>query len=327
MARGPIAVLLALAGCGAAARGAGETPGLEATLDRLRAEAAWRSPGTVVALAAADLSTGARASAGGDVLFVSASSAKVWWVAAALHGAGLAAVEPYADAIFVRSDNAATGRAIDLVGPDRVNEYLWYVVGMRSSALTRWNYEGKRESTNSPRRMGTDNYTTASDALLFLERLHRGEILDPARTAALIGWMKRAPRSGLGGWLSARLPPAVAVAHKAGWLDPGCCSDDAVYNTLNEVGLVSLPDRRTYAVVILTHAGRDYWGKQAPYVEYVSCEIYRAVAGDRAHDCARPRDPQKLDPSARVPGEAGSELTAVWSTKFESSPSRSRTSD
>ena len=141
--------------------------------------------------------------------------------------------------------------------------------------------------------MGTDNYTTAEDALLFLERLHRGTILDRERTGTLLGWMRRSPRSGVGGWLLARLPAAAraAAAHKAGWLDPGCCSSERKYNTLNEVGLVEVPGGGVYAVVILTHAGHDYWGRQAPFVEYASCEIYRAVSGDRALDCSRPADP------------------------------------
>jgi beta-lactamase class A len=268
---------------------------LQVTLDRLAAELAWRSPGTRAALAVVDLRGGARASVAGDVPFVSASSAKAWWVAAALQHAGVAAVEPHADAVFVESDNGATGRVIDLLGPDRINEYLWEVVGMRASAITRWNYEGKREAKSSPRRMGDDNYTTARDALRFLERLHRGQILDRERTDALLGWMRRSPRGGMGGWLLTRLPEAAraSAAHKAGWLDPGCCSDRRRYNTLNEVGLISVPGGGTYAVVILSHAGYDYWGRQVPFVEYASCEIYRTVAADGALDCSRPADPKR----------------------------------
>jgi beta-lactamase class A len=272
---------------------------LQATLDRLAAEVVWRSPGTRAAMGVIDLASGARASVGGDVLFVSASSAKAWWVAAALGAVGIPAVEPHADRIFVESDNGATGDVIDLVGPDRVNHYLWNVVGMRSTALTRWNYRRKREASNSPRRMGEDNYTTVDDALRFLERLHRGAILDRARSAALVDWMRRSPRSGLGGWLLARLPPAARAraAHKAGWLDPGCCSSDRTYNTLNEIGLVAVPGGATYAVAIFTHAGDNYWGRQVPYVEYASCEIYGSVAGDGSLDCRRPGDPMPPPPA------------------------------
>src|SRR5687768_16246336 len=70
---------------------------LQATVDRLQAEAAWRTPGSAVAIAVQHLPTGARASSRGGELYVSASSAKAWWVAAALDAAGITPVEPYAD--------------------------------------------------------------------------------------------------------------------------------------------------------------------------------------------------------------------------------------
>lgn len=267
---------------------------LQAAVDRLQAEAPWRTPGSEVAIAVQHLASGARASSRGGELYVSASSAKAWWVAAALDGVGVAAVEPYADPIFINSDNGATGSVIDLVGPDAVNVYLWDVVGMGrdSTALTQWNFNATREAANSPRHMGSDNYTTADDAVLFLAGLQAGAVLDAAATAALQDWMTRAPRSGTGGWLTARLPaePQAGARHKGGWLPPGCCSSEERYNTLNEVGLVDTP-RGTYAVAILTHAGDDWYGRQAPYVELASCEIYKVVAGAAELDCARDGDP------------------------------------
>ena len=114
--------LILFAGCAAGCMSGGTagpttpaaTPAqLRQTIDRLGAEVSWRSPGTEAALAVVDLTSGARASVGGDVLFVSASSAKAWWVAAALREVGVAPVKPYADAIFVESDNGATGDVID----------------------------------------------------------------------------------------------------------------------------------------------------------------------------------------------------------------------
>lgn len=265
---------------------------IQAALDRLQSEASWRTPGSEVALAVQHLASGARASSRGGELYVSASSAKAWWVAAALDGVGVAAVEPYADPIFVSSDNGATGEVIDLIGPDAVNVYLWDVVGMSSTALTQWNYNATREASNSPRLMGSDNYATADDAVRFLAGLQAGAILDQAASAALLDWMTLAPRTGTGGWLTARLPaePQASARHKGGWLPPGCCSSEERYNTLNEVGLVDTP-RGTYAIAIFTHAGDDWYGRQAPYVELTSCEVYKVVASAADLDCARDGDP------------------------------------
>jgi beta-lactamase class A len=272
-----------------------EGSALAARLEEIAAQAADLSPGTELGIAVWNLETGEWAATGGDVTHVSASSAKAVWVAAALDGAGVGPVAAHADAVFRLSDNGASGAVIDLVGPDAVNRFYWDRAGMTASALTQWSYGRSRVASNSPRAMGSDNYFTAADAATFLARLWRGELwpADDPRTAALLEWMTWSPRSGYGGWLGSRLPDAAraTVRHKGGWLPPGCCSNDAVYNTLNEIGIVTVPDGPTYAVAILARRGRDYWGRQVRLVERASCEIYRAVSGDDALDCARPGDP------------------------------------
>lgn len=268
---------------------------LASRLEEISAQAASFSPGTELGIAVWNLDTGEWATVAGDTMHVSASSAKAVWVAAALDGVGVAPVAEHAGAVFRYSDNAASGAVIDLIGPDAVNRFYWDRAGMTASALTQWSYGRSRVATNSPRAMGSDNYFTAADAATFLGRLGRGELwpIDDERTANLLEWMTWSPRSGYGGWLGTRLPDAAraTMRHKAGWLPPGCCSSDATYNTLNEIGLVTVPDGPTYAVAILARRGNDYWGRQVRLVERASCEIYRAVSGDDALDCARPGDP------------------------------------
>lgn len=270
------------------------------TLDWLAEEVTLRSAGTEISIAVEDLQTGERFAVGGDTLHVSASSAKAYWVAAALDARGTDAVAGIADPIFRSSDNYASGSAIDLVGTDRVNELLWSY-GMTSTALTQWSYGRTRVATNSPRLMGGDNYTSANDAITFLARVGRAEILGDGRGDTLLQWMTLAPRSGVGGWLAARLPADAGVSHKAGWLPPGCCGDDRGYNTLNELGIVTAPDGRRYAVSILARRGSDYWGKQARFVELASCAIYRAFTHDDALVCERAGDP--------VPAEGCGDVT------------------
>src|SRR5687768_6490486 len=122
---------------------------MQETLDWLAGEIAARSPGTEIAISIEDLQTGARAQIAGDAVHVSASSAKAWWVAAALYGVGTSAVSQYARPIFASSDNGATGSAIDLVGPNYVNTFMWDLAGMNASALTQWSYGRSRVATNS----------------------------------------------------------------------------------------------------------------------------------------------------------------------------------
>lgn len=253
---------------------------LAAPVAMLAAEVAARTPGTGAAIAVLDLMTGEYAGANDVERHVSASSPKAIWVAAALDKSGVAAVTPYAQLIFRDSDNNAAGSAIDLAGGmNAVNVFYGGKAGMVDSALTQW--FGGRVATNSPRKMGDDNYFTAKDAVTFLSRLDQGTLLGAAQTSQLETWMTWSPRTGFGGWLGTMLPAATkaSMMHKGGWLPPGCCGDDATYNTLNEIGIVEVAPGHRYAVAILARRGSDWYGKQAPWVERASCVIYRAASG------------------------------------------------
>jgi beta-lactamase class A len=247
-------------------------------------EALHPPAGTDWSLTFEDLQTGERVAIAGDAKHVSASSAKAWWVAAALDTTSIAAVTPYAPPIFQYSDNSAAGSVIDLVGVNEMNVWMWDVAGMTNSALTQWSYDKTRIATNSPRALGDDNYMTSDDAVTFLSRVYRKQIL--ATTAdQLLQWMTLSPNSGLGGWIPAPLPDAVAqgVMHKAGWLPPGCCSDDSYYNTSNDIGIVTV-DGHAYAIAILARRGPDY-DAQTAFVEHASCVVYKAFADDDSLVC------------------------------------------
>jgi beta-lactamase class A len=270
---------------------AGVLPPRTASIDDvmawLEAELPARSPGTQLSITFEDLQTGYRVSLHGDTKHVSASSAKAWWVAAALDGVGIGPVSPYATLIFKNSDNSASGSVIDLIGPNAVNTWMWDVAGMNDSALTQWSFDHTRIATNSPRALGGDNYMTSDDAVTFLGRVYRKQIIGDARGEQLLAWLTLSPNSGTGGWLLARLPAAEQLTgmHKGGWLPPGCCSDDTVYNTANEIGIVTTQFGRAYAVSILARRGTDYWNRQVPFVELASCVLYRAFVQDDTLAC------------------------------------------
>jgi beta-lactamase class A len=278
--------LLAMGGCATTPEKAAPRESLKVVVESLAREAVVLSPGTDLALAVTDLRTGESASVAGTEPHISASSAKVFWVAAALGQRDLATVAPLAEKVFRTSDNEASGEVIDLVGgPDAINVYL-QGQGLKHTALTKWNYGKERWATNSPRAMGRDNYFCADDMVSFLARLDRREVLKAEPTARLLKWMELTPREGCGGWLGTRLPESAraTLQHKGGWLPPGCCGDDARYNVLNEVGLVTLPDGGRYAVALLASRGPD-WPRQAFLVERASCVLYRHLAKDASLDC------------------------------------------
>ncbi|MFO0742742.1 MAG: serine hydrolase [Labilithrix sp.] len=265
---------------------AGKPPAVDVTslpkaVAALAAEAPKRSPGTELGIAVMNLTTGEYAGAGDEVRHVSASSAKVIWVAAAMHAGGT--VSDIAPGIFESSDNALAGVAIDRAGGiDEVNDFYWHVADMDHSITANWSIGKPRHASNQGQ-MGGDNYFTPHDVIGFLSKLDRREILSKSATATLENYMTMSPRSGYGGWLGTLLPPAAReqMMHKAGWLPP---PDYSEYSTLNEVGLVQVPGGDRYAIALLAHHGRDY-GKEASMVERASCVVYRTIAHDKTLGC------------------------------------------
>jgi beta-lactamase class A len=249
---------------------------------QIAAEAPRRSPGTDLAIAVMNLTTGEYAGSNDHERHVSASSAKVLWVAAAMHAG--ADVSDIAPGIFRDSNNELSGTAIDRAGgPDAVNAFLWDVVGMERSILANWSFGGVPRHATNQGLLGGDNYFTARDLMTFMSKLDQGALLG-ARTEPLRGYMKLAPDGGVGGWLPAMLPAGVRpeVMHKGGWLPPPAYPE---YATMNDAGIVQVPGGDRYAVAILARHGNDYWGAQARFVERASCVVYRTVARDAALGC------------------------------------------
>lgn len=257
---------------------------LQSVLDRLGAECATYSPGTRCGLAVTDLTTRETALFQGTKKFVSASSPKAVWVAAALASRGIAAVEPEASEIFVHSDDYASGRVVLLLSPgdpvaaaNRINTFMWNDVGMSDSAFCTWAYGLK--AINCPHALGEDNYFTARDALTFLVKLNDRSLLSPEATMALLKWMTWSPRTGWGGWIGSQLPASVraTIHHKAGWLAPEVF---AGYSVTHEIGIVDLGGGGAYAMATLMSGGTNYYGRQGPMMEYASCVIFHAVTRD-----------------------------------------------
>jgi beta-lactamase class A len=243
-------------------------------------EAASRSPGTELGIAVMNLSTGEYAGSGDDVRHVSASSAKVMWVAAAMRaGANVGDIAP---GIFQNSDNHLSGTAIDRAGGiDAVNDFYWNVAGMNTSITANWSFGQPRHATNQGQ-LGGDNYFTPRDVITFLSKLDSGELLGD-RTDEIRTYMTWSPRTGYGGWLGTLLPADARgmMMHKAGWLPPPAYSE---YSTLNEVGIVQVPGGARYAIALLARHGQNY-DAEARYVERASCVIYRSISNDGSLGC------------------------------------------
>lgn len=249
------------------------------------------APGVRCSIAVVDLVTNARGEYKGQDAFVSASAAKTFWVAAALFDTSVADVQPHEEAIFTQSDNIASGQVIDLLSsPERVNTFLWQDAEVVDIGFCHWNYGGTREAKNCPSVLGDDNFLTTSDTVSFLTKLWDHSLLGAEKSKTLLSWMTQSPRQGYGGWLGTQLPAAARTTmhHKAGWLPP---KDVPGYSNANDIGIVEIASGHAYAVAIALDGASsqaDYDDRELPLLEYLSCAVYHAVAGDDASSCKHP---------------------------------------
>ncbi len=141
------------------------------------------------------------------------------------------------------SDNRATNRLIDLLGPDRINAYI-LGAGCRGTVLAR------RMMDFAARAEGRENVTTPRDMADLFLRLLRGELARPATTTVLMDILKaQQVRDRLPAWL----PDGVATAHKTGNF-PG---------VMNDAGILFLPAGPVVASVFSRGLTADAEGRLA----------------------------------------------------------------
>lgn len=156
--------------------------------------------------------------------------------------------------MIVVSDNVASNMLVDMVGQERVNQFMAHL-GMAGSHLGRRFME-----TPSP---GRDNRMTPADAGRCLAALWRGEALpQPGRDLAL-GILRRQQYRER---LPLMLPEEVLVCHKTGELA----------GVRHDAGIVELKDR-PYVLVVFTDQGGHPWEVDLP-VAALSRAVYERMS-------------------------------------------------
>lgn len=206
---------------------------------------------------------------------------------------------------LVESDNAANDKLMrELGGPDSVSLALNHM-GLRDvkvGAYERdlqaqtaglawepdygigWNFQAAREQLPMDRRQAAMNaylaepLDGASPAAITaaLGALVRGELLSDISTARMLGLMREArtgPRRLKGG-----LPQGWSIAHKTG---TGQDFRGAAIG-INDVGLLTAPDGRIYAVAVMMRQTRKPVAERLAFMQAVT----RAVADDWAQGAA-----------------------------------------
>ncbi len=139
-----------------------------------------------------------------------------------------------ARAMITRSSNLATNLLLDYVGLDRVREIL-EEAGVDGVKIQR----GVEDEVAFQH--GLNNEVTA-DGLLDLFRLfHEGAYISEQSRAGILEILFAQEYNSM---IPAKLPPGAKVAHKTG----------EISNICHDAGLVFLPERKPYALAILTES-------------------------------------------------------------------------
>jgi beta-lactamase class A len=140
---------------------------------------------------------------------------------------------------IVRSDNTSSDKLLELVGGPAI-------VTERMNGYGLANIQIKYSSREFAAHREKPNLGTAIDLARLLQKLQRGELLQPAQLSLLRSFMERA-RTGGERRLRANLPAGTEVAEKTG----------SGENTTNDVGLITLPNGQGHlAIAVLINGSK-----------------------------------------------------------------------
>ncbi len=161
-------------------------------------------------------------------------------------------VQKLIELMITESDNTATNILIGLLGFDHINEFL-KDTGLRHSNLSRKMMDFKS------RARGIENYTTASDMALILEKIYRGMLVNKDVSAKCLLVLKS---QTINDRIPGKLPDEIVVAHKTG-LENNACHD---------AGIVFTP-KGDYLICVLTRPFKS--NKSAKkFISNVSLDVY-----------------------------------------------------
>jgi beta-lactamase class A len=139
--------------------------------------------------------------------------------------------------MIVRSSNLATNALIALVGAEQANETA-HALGATRTRVLRGVEDGKAFEA------GRNNTTTSADLAILLQRIERGEALNPASARLMKEVLLR---QEFNDEIPAGVPKGTPVAHKTG----------SITATLHDAAIVYPAGRAPYVLVVLTRAIPD----------------------------------------------------------------------
>lgn len=160
------------------------------------------------------------------------------------------------DHMITRSSNLATNLLIEKVGAETVNK-LMRQLGAKDIQVRRGVEDAKAFEA------GLNNTTTAYDLMLLLKSIAEGQFLGAEAREKMIGILSA---QHFNDGIPAGLPKGVKVAHKTG----------EITKHKHDAGIVYLPDRKPYVIVVLTKGIADQ-KRSNRLIADISRTVYRAL--------------------------------------------------
>jgi len=151
------------------------------------------------------------------------------------------------------SDNTATNILTNFVGIDYLNS-AFKGFGLKNTDLSR------KIADYRMRDKGIENYTTAEDMALLLEKIHRRELGSKTVSEKCISLLKLARTNDR---IPKYLPPQITVAHKTG-LERGICHDAGVVFTR----------KGDFTIVVLTRHANPNSALSKEFIAKISLHVY-----------------------------------------------------
>lgn len=153
--------------------------------------------------------------------------------------------------MIIQSDNTATNILIDLAGMENINEFIKNT-GLNNTILMRKMMDFNARSEER------DNYTTAMDMTIILEKIYNNQLVNNEYSKLMMGILKKQLDNSM---IRLFIPEETVIAHKTGSLD----------GIEHDTGIV-LNEKCDYILSLLT------WNAKSTYVSRTTIgEISRIV--------------------------------------------------
>jgi beta-lactamase class A len=156
------------------------------------------------------------------------------------------------DFMITQSDNTACNKVISLLGFNYINQTS-RELGATNTVLRRYMMDFTK------RRRGIENYTTANDVSLILEKIYYGSLVSVNASKFALGLLKQ---QEVNDRIPKYLPEGTIVAHKTG----------LERNVVHDAGIVFSP-RGDYIICVMVKGVRDY-KKSKNFIARLSRLVY-----------------------------------------------------